>query len=663
MKNTFLLLLFSALVYGQETVAPVTDQKVGPTRGENLGDYNIVQQWEFGYRTAAIGGNADVYRADVNFRSGVSLLGSSLTMNSKTGHGKYFDEIVFTTQGLGSDPYGAATLRVRKNELYEYNSTWRQNNYFNPALTVSNGLHLMDTQHRWQDHDLLLFPHAKIRIKAGYSRVGQTGPALSTEQLFDSRGDVLPVFRNIKREYNEYRVGGDVEYSGFRLSVLRRWEFFKEDTTDNVGYVEQVNTTVLTHFARSEPNHGYTSSWTGNLFGERKWFSLNAHINYSGGTKNFFLNENAIGTDRFGGAQNRQVFVGGTGSRPLLAGDFNFTLFPASKLTIVNNTSVSNLRIAGNSNYSQYDLATFSYSELDFQFLGIRLITNSTDARYKFTKKFDVFGGFRYSDRLIRSDVATATPGFPYDSTYYEQTNTTKAGAFGFNWMPVQHLRIHAEGEIGRSDNPFTPVSEKNYHGIKARVQYRTKTFTASAGYTENYNNNSIVLTSYASHSRNYSADTSWQARPWLSFDGSYSKLHLDTVGGIAFFAGTTRSTYQSSYESIFISNIHAVNVGARFALGKRADLCTAYSITKDTGDGRSALSTQSNAIAQVLYNVQTFPLSFQSPLARLSVKISPKLRWNLGYQWYGYHEQFGVLNVNQNYRAHTGFTSLLWAF
>ena len=41
----------------------------------------------------------------------------------------------------------------------------------------------------------------------------------------------------------------------------------------------------------------------------------------------------------------------------------------------------------------------------------------------------------------------------------------------------------------------------------------------------------------------------------------------------------------------------------------------------------------------------------------------SEKLRWNVGYQYYGYHEEFGVLSQTQNYRAHTGYTSLTLAF
>jgi hypothetical protein len=37
---------------------------------------------------------------------------------------------------------------------------------------------------------------------------------------------------------------------------------------------------------------------------------------------------------------------------------------------------------------------------------------------------------------------------------------------------------------------------------------------------------------------------------------------------------------------------------------------------------------------------------------------LHTKLRWNAGYQHYGYREEFFS---RQNYRAHTGYVSLPW--
>jgi hypothetical protein len=640
---------------GQETVAPTVGEPVGSVRGENKGDYNVVQSWEFGYRYALVGGNQGEYRSDVNYHDGIRLLSSSLTVNSRDGHGKWFDEIVLTTQGLGNDPYESATLRVQKNRWYRYDMLWRQNDYFNPGLTVADGAHLEDTTYSWQDHDLTLFPQSWFRVRAGYSRVGQNGPALTTEQEFDSRGTVYPIFRNIRQQFNEYRLGGDVMLKGFRFTAQRRWEYFKEDTTDNV--------TGALNFYRAAPYRGRTPGWMANLYGERKWIAVNGRFTYAGGKGDFVQNETAMGIDRFGSAQNRQIIVTGNGDRPVLTGDVNFTVFPAGRFSIINNTSVANTRMSGNNLYEQFDNASFTYSTIAFQSLNIRLITNATDLKYRFSKKLDVFAGYRFAERRIQSVEDASTPGEPFSGVVAQQANHTEAGVAGGNWLPYKGLRLHLEGEIGRNDNPFTPVSLRNYHAIRGKAQYRAKKWSAGGGYLENYNNNSIQITAYSSRARTYSADASWNARSWVSLDASYTKLHLDTIGGINFFAGSPFAQEVTGTQSLYVSNIHAGNLGLRFTLTKRADLYVGYNITKDVGDGRSSLAAQPTAIGQVFYNVQTFPLTYQSPLLRLSVRITEKVRYNLGYQYYGYNEQFGLFSTYENFHANTGYSSLLWTF
>jgi hypothetical protein len=175
----------------------------GPAIGENAGAYNVVQSWELGYRYATVGGDDGKYRSDVNFGDGIRLLGSYLTVNSRDGRSRWFDEITLTTKGLGNDPYESATLRVQKNRLYRYDMTWRLNDYFNPGLTVANGEHLEDTTFKMQDHELTLLPQNWFRIRAGYSRTTQNGPALTTELEFDTQSDVFPLFRDLRQEYDE----------------------------------------------------------------------------------------------------------------------------------------------------------------------------------------------------------------------------------------------------------------------------------------------------------------------------------------------------------------------------------------------------------------------------------------------------------------------------
>src|SRR5581483_3269154 len=273
MRVIFLAIIVFIRAAAQQVVAP-TPEQVGPARGENSGNYNIVNSFETGYRFSLIDGNLGKYRSDVNYRNGPRLLGSNLTINSRDGHGHYFDEIVLNTIGLGNDPYQSAVLRVQKNRLYQYDMSWRLNEYYNPGLAFSAGEHLMDTRRRLQDHDLTLFPESRFRLFLGYSRNSQTGPALSTIQLFDNRGDEFPVFQNVARLRNTYRLGGDARLFGFKLTVLHFWDDFKEDTPFGLDGSTLGNNpgdrTTLTQFRRTEPYHGTSPGWFANLSRDSK---------------------------------------------------------------------------------------------------------------------------------------------------------------------------------------------------------------------------------------------------------------------------------------------------------------------------------------------------------------------------------------------------------
>jgi outer membrane receptor protein involved in Fe transport len=225
-------------------------------------------------------------------------------------------------------------------------------------------------------------------------------------------------------------------------------------------------------------------------------------------------------------------------------------------------------------------------------------------------------------------------------------------------------MTINLESEIGHANQPFAPVSLRNYVALNGRFEYRVKKLTLGAMYKENYNNNSVTLSSYSSHARDYSANASWAPRDRFTLDASYSKLHLDSLSGIAFFAGLAAVSPLTS-DQIYISSIHAANLVARFVVSKRVDLYAGYTITLDTGDGRSSAAPAgaTDPTTLIFAPVQTFPLSYQAPLARVSIRLREKLRWNAGWQYYNYHEQFGLESFYQGYHANTGYTSVTWSF
>ncbi len=677
----------------QQVVAP-TPEQVGPPRGDNVGNYNITQSFETGYRFSEVSGDIGEYRSVVNYGNGIRLLGSGLSINSKDGHGKWFDEVLLNTIGLGNDPYQSATLRVAKNGLYQYNMTWRLDDYYNPALTVSGGQHLMDTTRTLQDHDLTLLPQGKIRFHLGYSRNSLDGPALSTAQEFSAGGEAFPVFENVKQLFNEYRLGVDGELGGFHFTILHRWENYKDDTPyTSAGQFAALNpndSTVLQQFTRPQRLHGNSPTWMGNVFTHRKLWGLNARATYTKGTGNFALNEFAGGIGQFGSPATRQIAVGGDAVRPDFIGDLNLNLFPTNRLTVTNYTSVNSNRVSGDSVYSEVDTGLNIGSTLYFQYLGVRTLVNSTDIDYTVDKWFGVYAGYHYSDRSV-STIQGAGP-FQVPASFgqnsYEVTNILQSGVAGVRVRPIQSLTINLEGEVDRSSHPLTPQSPNHFQTLGARVSYRLKNLRLSGQYKEIYNANpqfGFLISS--EHSRNYNASASWTPNNWITLDASYAKLHIDSTSFLAFFSGLGKSQLTTG-QSIYLSNIHSGNLGVRFAIGRRADLYVGYSIVKDTGDGRatpspavsgialgsiggpvviggreSGLPIAADPTAALLQSVQTFPLTYQSPLARFSFKISPKVRWNFGWQFYSYNEQFQVFGYNQNFHANNGYSSVLWSF
>jgi len=671
-----ILLAIAGALHAQQMVAPTTEQ-VGSPRGGTLDNYNVTQSFELGYRFKTVGGDEGMYRSVDNIGNGLRLLSSGLTVNSKDGHGRYFDEILLNTIGLGNDNYQAVMLRIQKNGLYRYDMTWRLNAYFNPGLTTAGGAHFMDTIRRLQDHELTLLPQSRVRFRVGYSRDTEDGPALSTAQEFDATGSGLPVFLNVARHWNEYRLGSDVELAGFRFTILRRWDFFKDDSPlTSAGVVaagpsisNPSDQTALQQFQRSAPIHGANPGWLGNLFSRRKSWGVNARLTYVSGHNDFALDESAAGVSQFGGAATRQIVAGGDAKRPSLAGDFNLSFFPTERLTVVNNTSITSNRIDGQSSYSEVNTGANLGTTISFRYLGVRTIANSTDLNYRVANWIGFYTGYHYSDRQIRTIEGAQT--LPFDSSFnndlYEVSDHLSSGTLGVRLHPAKPFTINLDGEVGRASNPLTPITDRDYHSINGRAEYRLKKLQFSVAYRERYNLNApFSFTSFSSHSRNYSANASWAPNNWFAVDASYNRLHLDTLSSLAFFAGAGfRTQLQTAYSSLYLSNIHAANLGAHFGIRKRADLFTGYSITKDTGDGRATASPSgtTDPIQALLSSVQTFPLTYQSPLARLSIRISPKVRWNAGWQYYGYHEDFGLLGYRQNYRAHTGYTSVLWSF
>lgn len=659
------LALWAVAGWGQGVVAP-TREPVGTKRGDNKGNYNITNSFELGARYHEVGGNGLKYRSDVNFGNGVRLLGTNLTVHSRDGQGGWLDEMVLSTQGLGNDPYQTAKLRAQKNGWYRYDMFWRINDYVNPGLTTGTlGGHLLNTRRQMQDHDFTLFPEAGWRVVAGTSRVTQTGAGLTSFQWFDGRGDEFPLFADVNRRFREYRVGVEGRGAGFRVGLWRGWQRFEEVTPERLegesAGANVADNTQLARLVRREPYEGETPFWRMNVNHERKtWYGVAGSFSYAGSRRAFTLDETGSGTDRLGVNRTRQVIAAGTGRRPVTTGSLTLSLLPGARASVSNHTAFHQAQMDGDNVYREVNNNTLGRDILRFEYLGLRTVVNTTDGSVEINRWLGVYGGFHYSQRRIRSRQAEQIGVFG-EEVAAEQGNVLKSGLGGVRVQAGGGVSVNVDVEVGRADRPFYPVAERNYQAVGGRAQYRSRKAQLFGAVRTNYNTNSVSLFTHSARARNYSAGGSWTVGTVLVVDASYSKLHVDTLTGIAYFA---LGNLVDQDQSLYISNIHAGSLGARLSLWKRADLYVGYSRVQDAGDGRSRLDEPGAPGARsplaAFRAVQTFPVAYQSPLGRLSVRLRPKLRWNVGYQWYGYRDE--LFRV-QNYRAHTGYSSLLWSF
>ena len=93
------------------------------TKGVTVGDYNIHQSIEAGYRGNWINGNQFTYDTFIDLGQGLRLFDYSVEMRSLDHRGFLFDNLSFSNFGYGGDPNDVTRLRIEKNKWYDFLSS------------------------------------------------------------------------------------------------------------------------------------------------------------------------------------------------------------------------------------------------------------------------------------------------------------------------------------------------------------------------------------------------------------------------------------------------------------------------------------------------------------------------------------------------------------
>jgi hypothetical protein len=688
--------------------------------GDDAGDYTIISSLEFGYRGQRVDGDLNKYQSDLNYKAGPRVFDSSFLMRSKDDKSGLFDTLLVTSTGWASDPYSNLRINVEKPKWYRFDANYRRfkyfrfvNNFANPNWVFSpasfsvapnpiTGEHGYNTQTQLGDFDLTILPkNQTIRFNVGYSPERYSGPAFTN---YHSGGNEFNLLSELRSRANDFRFGADGKLGPIDLSFLQGFRRFRDDSFISLGPTSGINlnpaVASLTSFNRNEPARGsvnYTRFSAHTLVG--KTLDITGRIVYSKAKSNFAYVESFRGRNwnpRVTGwppgplpatpnvLNLGQYNITGNSERPNTLGDIGITFLATEKLRISNTFRVEDFKIDGSAVFSDFfsitrgagatlRTDTVGFSNLDAsRFTGYRKYQNIFEGDYQFNARYAVHFGYRYGRRRIEDSFdgfnlgsnGSLTPPAVRTSESETEHNNTNVFFGGFKARPAKTWTLYFDAEHGTADNVFTRIGNYDYTNIRAKSRYspdKKISFNLSIITRNNANPSEIAGVSLqdfgvAIKSRVFTTAVDWAPTAKVSFSTGYNYNWLNSNAVVDYFFNSIR--HPLGHSLYYVRNNYFF-IDMTTQLFPRTTLYTSYRVNQDNGQG----SRLADPTGTPGFLVSSYPMSFQSPEARLAIKINRRLDWNLGYQYYNYNESAVVGPRPQNYHAHLPYTSLRFYF
>jgi hypothetical protein len=676
--------------------------------GEKAGDFTVISSVEFGYRGLSVDGDLNKYQSDLNYKAGPRLFDSSFLLKSTDGNSGLFDSLLATSTGWGADPQGNLRVSVEQPRWYRFDATYRRfkyfrflNNFANPNWVFSpasfsvppkltTGEHGYNTRVKLGDFDLTLLPKNRwIRFNVGYSPERYSGPAFTNYHV---GGNEFMLLSELRSRANDFRVGADGKLGPLNFSFLQGFRRFRDDSVIDLGVTPGINlnpaAASLTSFDRNEPARGsvnYTRFSLQSLVAKK--LDITGRIIYSKATQNYVSLESFTGRNwnpRITGFPPSppgatpnilnlgQYSLNGDTERPNWLGDLGLTWLATDKLRLSNTFRVETFEINGAALFADFfsltrgtrtDTIGFSNRDVNTR-TEYRKIQNTIEGDYQFNKDYSIHLGYRYGRRRIEESISgfalnsnAPTPLVPADET---EQNNTHAVLGGFKARPAKEWTIYFDAEHGTADNVFTRIGNYNYTNIRAKSRYKPTSRIAFnlAVITKNNSNPSeiagVSLEDFgvSVKSRIFSSSLDWTATSRFSISTGYNYHWINSNAKLDYFFNNVQHPLGNSLYFVR-NNFFFVESVARIA--PRVTFFAAYRINKDNGQGNRVANP--TGIPGTL--IASYPMSFQSPEARLAIKLHQRLDWNVGYQYYNYNESTIVGPRPQNYHSHLPYTSL----
>lgn len=735
MHNKIEKLILSAGISLLTLTVGAAGQKATPTPTPEVAkDYEVSSSIELGVRGLSVNGDHEKYRSDLNYRPGFRIFDSSFLIDTKKD--EFFDHILLQTSGWGSDPSGYFRGNVDKSGQYKFTSTIRRNRYYNNLLNfaptwsqqISTGSqHRFNTVRNMGDLDLKLFPDSrKLRLNFGFSYNRSAGPGLynirwpaftGTINTASIRGEEYNVLTDWGSNSDDFRVGAEGKLLGFEVGLNYGYRQFDDRTNfylpgpNNGNDPSTISGSSATSYDRKYRTKGNTNFV--NFFAQRTFadkFDFAGRIIYSVAKSNVDETDRGVGRTNASSSasaillDNDTMGIVGFAKRPQTRADVGFTYRATEKFRISETFSFDQFNGSGGSNFFETLISRSGtgaarpddFSNVNYwRITSYHKYTNLVEADYDVNRKFSFNAGYKWSHRKealngLPNAFNTTEQAFPFPES---AENTTHAGIFGLRIKPIKEWGIFVDAEFGNADSVFTRTENNRYRTFRVRSITRMNKWTlnlsaivrnnTNPGFSEaiySQSGNPPVVTLLVPErqsdatfrTRNFSSSLDWAPNDKWSFSVGHTYDHQTSKVDVIVPVGSPINT-----STIFTPGISEYYVRDNFFFFdltahpvNRVTFFASYRIDRDTGQGSKLITRPQDMI-------YSYPMRFQTPEAKLSIKLSRNIDWDLGYKYYSYWENvpytpYGAALVNnvvqytggqrypqQNYTAHMPYTSL----
>jgi len=190
---------------------------------------------EVGYRKTKVDGNEDMYRTQINERSGFLI--RALTWQGIGSDTSIADHFRVDASDLGTGPAGSLRVDAGKSGKYRFRLGYRRTNFFSALPEFANpfagagiipGQHTYDRRRDMLDADVDFLSFAKIQPFVGYSLNRYSGPGTTTYHLGQ---DEFLLGQDLRNVDHEFRAGLGFNTSVWSGSVTEGYRKFHNDET------------------------------------------------------------------------------------------------------------------------------------------------------------------------------------------------------------------------------------------------------------------------------------------------------------------------------------------------------------------------------------------------------------------------------------------------